>query len=38
MVVPESMGHEKVCGKDCSPSHNTQRCVTSAERTQSGGA
>ena len=31
MVVPESMGHEKVCGKGCSPPHNTQRCVTSAE-------
>ena len=26
MVVPESMGHEKVCGKGCSPPHNTQRC------------
>ena len=30
MVVPESMGHEKVCGKGCSPPHNTERCVTSA--------
>ena len=31
MVVLESMGQEKVCGKGCSPPHNTQRCVTSAE-------
>ena len=35
MVVPENIGHENVCAKDCSPPHNTQRCVTSAE---SGGA
>ena len=34
MVVPESMGHEKVCGKGCSPPHNTQRCVTSVENCQ----
>ena len=32
VVVLESTGHEKVCAKDCSPPHNTQRCVTSAER------
>ena len=31
MVVLESMGYEKVCTKGCSPPHNTQRCVTSAE-------
>ena len=31
VVVPESMGHEKVRGKGCSPPHNTQICVTSAE-------
>ena len=31
VVVPESMGHAKVCGKGCSLPHNTQRCVTSAE-------
>ena len=31
VVVPESMGHEKICGKGCSPPHNTQRCVTSVE-------
>ena len=37
MVVPESMGHEKVCAKDCSSPHNTQRCLTSAE-SSSGGA
>ena len=28
MVVPESIGHEKVCAKGCSPPHNTQRCVS----------
>ena len=32
VVVPESMGHEKVCGKGCTPPQNTQRCVTSAEK------
>ena len=32
MTVPESMGHDKVCPKSCSPTHNTQRCIMSAER------
>ena len=23
VVVPESMGHEKICAEGCSPPHNT---------------
>ena len=32
MTVHESMGPDKVCLKSCSPTHSTQRCIMSAER------
>ena len=35
MVVPESMGHEKVCGKGCSPPHQyTEMCNECRELSQ----